>query len=239
MNGDVERFIQESLAITSPARLIECFLAFMHDHGIDYVSYHYTARDFQRIPYEDSVRAMEFPDEWIDRYRSEHYDDIDPIISRARQVERAFNWFDIENQPLADPKARQMIADLRAAGFKDGVAVPAFIRPGDIAYFGLGAKEQDLHLSELQLYQLQMICQHVHIRYNELVDKESMAKLAPREVQVLELIARGKSTPAIGESLGISRNTVDTLTRRIFEKMGVSTRVEAALRGVSQGLILA
>ena len=42
----------------------------------------------------------------------------------------------------------------------------------------------------------------------------------------------------MGEALGISPNTVDTLVRRCFEKLGVSSRVEAALAGVALGIIL-
>ena len=128
--------------------------------------------------------------------------------------------------------------DLRAAGFRDGVAVPVYARPGDIAYFSFAATDRVFDFSRADLLQLQAICQHMHLRYNELTETVGAPKLSPRELQVLELIAQGKSNTLMGEALGISPNTVDTLVRRCFEKLGVSSRVEAALAGVALGIIL-
>ena len=61
--------------------------------------------------------------------------------------------------------------------------------------------------------------------------------LSKRENNVLTWIARGKTTKEISQILEISVASVDTYTRRIFEKMGVNTRVEAAIAGVTSGLV--
>ncbi len=53
--------------------------------------------------------------------------------------------------------------------------------------------------------------------------------LSERERQVLTLIAQGKSNRAIAESLGISQHTVKTYVERLYEKLGVSSRAEAAV----------
>jgi DNA-binding NarL/FixJ family response regulator len=52
--------------------------------------------------------------------------------------------------------------------------------------------------------------------------------LSEREVEVLRLIASGKSNPEIAEALVISVNTVYRHVSHIFDKTGVSNRVEAA-----------
>jgi DNA-binding CsgD family transcriptional regulator len=41
-------------------------------------------------------------------------------------------------------------------------------------------------------------------------------------------MARGMTRPAIADMLGISRNTVGTLSLRIYRKLGVRTRLELA-----------
>ncbi len=59
----------------------------------------------------------------------------------------------------------------------------------------------------------------------------SVLHLSPREKEVLALIARGMSNPEIGEALFISPVTVKVHVRHIFEKLGVKSRAEAAVRG--------
>lgn len=52
--------------------------------------------------------------------------------------------------------------------------------------------------------------------------------LSDRERQVLTLIARGKTNGEIAEDLDISAHTVKTYVERVFKKLGVTTRAEAA-----------
>lgn len=68
-------------------------------------------------------------------------------------------------------------------------------------------------------------------------EKRSDIDLSPRENEVLTWIARGKSGADIATILGVSLSSVDTYTRRIFEKMGVHDRVSAAVNGVVEGLV--
>jgi LuxR family transcriptional regulator, maltose regulon positive regulatory protein len=58
----------------------------------------------------------------------------------------------------------------------------------------------------------------------------SVMSLSPREKEVLALVAQGLSNPAIGRTLFISPFTVKVHVRHIFEKLGVRSRAEAALR---------
>ncbi|WP_219942531.1 response regulator transcription factor [Iamia sp. SCSIO 61187] len=61
------------------------------------------------------------------------------------------------------------------------------------------------------------------------------AGLTERESEVLALITQGKSTRDIASALYIGVNSVKTHTQKIFRKIGVSTRTEAALWGVDHG----
>lgn len=55
-------------------------------------------------------------------------------------------------------------------------------------------------------------------------------QLAPREQQVLELVARGYVTKEIADRLQVSIPTVKTYIRRIYEKLHVRSRGEAVAR---------
>ncbi len=61
--------------------------------------------------------------------------------------------------------------------------------------------------------------------------------LTEREIEILGLIAQGKSNKEIAESLFISSNTVKVHVRNIFAKLEVSTRTEASMLAVQRGLI--
>ena len=52
--------------------------------------------------------------------------------------------------------------------------------------------------------------------------------LSEREAQVLRLLAAGKTNRNIGEALFISEKTVARHVSNIFDKLGVSSRTEAA-----------
>jgi DNA-binding NarL/FixJ family response regulator len=61
--------------------------------------------------------------------------------------------------------------------------------------------------------------------------------LTPREEEVLRLIARGADNVAIGRELSISPHTVKQYVTNIFEKLGVRSRVQAAVYAVRAGLV--
>ena len=51
--------------------------------------------------------------------------------------------------------------------------------------------------------------------------------LSPREVEILDALASGDSNKELARRFGISPNTVKTHVARIYEKLGVSRRVQA------------
>jgi predicted ATPase/DNA-binding CsgD family transcriptional regulator len=61
--------------------------------------------------------------------------------------------------------------------------------------------------------------------------------LSPREHEVLQLLATGKSNPEIAEALYIGRGTVRTHVSNILGKLGAKTRTEAASLAREGGLI--
>ena len=62
-------------------------------------------------------------------------------------------------------------------------------------------------------------------------------ELTAREQTVLSLLPTGLSAREIANELGISRDTVKTHTKRIYQKLGVSSRRNAVARGRELGLL--
>lgn len=61
--------------------------------------------------------------------------------------------------------------------------------------------------------------------------------LSKREIDVLRLVAAGKTNLEIGHILGISDKTVEKHIGALFTKLQVSSRVEAAVLAVQQGIV--
>jgi len=70
-----------------------------------------------------------------------------------------------------------------------------------------------------------------------LKDKEDGTDLTSRELEVLRLVVDGKTNDQIGVALGISVKTVENHLHAIFRKMGVISRVEAAVMAVRGSLL--
>ena len=111
-----------------------------------------------------------------------------------------------------------------------------------MAYFGLGRLSGTIDLPREDLLELQFACQVTHNRYLELasdsISEEPVPALSPRQKEILTQVALGLSNNAIADRLGITENTVDTILRRAFKKLGANNRITAVLKGLGVGLIL-
>jgi DNA-binding NarL/FixJ family response regulator len=66
--------------------------------------------------------------------------------------------------------------------------------------------------------------------------RDLVEELSPRELDVLRLIARGMENAEIAEELGISPRTAKNHVSSILAKLGVPSRVQAAIYAVRSGL---
>lgn len=74
-------------------------------------------------------------------------------------------------------------------------------------------------------------------RFGKFLKSDNTSNLTEREVDVLNLIAKGCSNQEISDSLCISLNTVKTHIKNIFQKLEVEDRTQAAMKAVKEELI--
>ena len=63
------------------------------------------------------------------------------------------------------------------------------------------------------------------------------APLSPRELEILRLVAKGATNQQIGRELRLSAGTVRNYNGRIFRKLGVDGRTQAAVRAIELGVV--
>jgi DNA-binding NarL/FixJ family response regulator len=66
---------------------------------------------------------------------------------------------------------------------------------------------------------------------------EPAQSLTQREIELLQLVAKGMSNKAIAQTLSISENTVKYHMRNILQKLGVQNRTEAVTQAIRAGLL--
>jgi DNA-binding NarL/FixJ family response regulator len=67
--------------------------------------------------------------------------------------------------------------------------------------------------------------------------EEIVEPLTEREREILTLVARGKANKEIARELGISERTARTHVSNILGKLGLTSRTQAALYALSEGLV--
>ena len=126
---------------------------------------------------------------------------------------------------------------------EDELVYPA-IEAGATGYLLKDVDPTDLHQAivavhdgEIQLHP-DIMSKLVHmIADRRTASSESHARLTPRELEVLVLIAEGQSNREIATSLTISEKTVKTHVGHILNKLGLADRTQAAIYAHTHGLV--
>ncbi|YAL82502.1 response regulator [Dermacoccaceae bacterium W4C1] len=141
--------------------------------------------------------------------------------------------------------ARPQTQVLMVTASEDGADLSAAIRAGAVGYVlkDVGPDELVAAITGAASGQPQLsaaLGRTLMNEYTALVAAETTADPAPelssRERQVLALVADGLSNKAIGAELFIAENTVRNHVRAILDKLGLSSRVEAATFAERHGL---
>ncbi|MBE2215571.1 MAG: response regulator transcription factor [Opitutaceae bacterium] len=69
------------------------------------------------------------------------------------------------------------------------------------------------------------------------IGERLLAQLSPRELDVLQHVAKGLSNKEIAAQLGVVEGTVKIHVANIFSKLGVSDRTQALVAAVKRGII--
>jgi two-component system NarL family response regulator len=71
----------------------------------------------------------------------------------------------------------------------------------------------------------------------QLAERMPQSDLTPREIDVLRLVAAGRSNKRIADELGLSEATVRTHVGNILAKLGADDRTQAATEAIRRGIL--
>jgi NarL family two-component system response regulator LiaR len=122
--------------------------------------------------------------------------------------------------------------------FEDNLVAEA-LRAGAIGYLMKDTDVESLGRAVLAAHGGQASLSHTAVdRLVRAVQAPNAADhLTRREVEVLLLLARGRSNKEISRELSVGQQTVKTYVSSIFNKLNVQSRTQAAMRAVQNGLL--
>ena len=127
--------------------------------------------------------------------------------------------------------------------FSDDEYIFSGIEAGARAYLLKDAPREELFKAIRAVYRGESLIQPVVAsklldRFAELSRRAPSAEeLSERELQVLQLIAKGAANKEISAQLSISQSTVKTHISNIFQKLEVNDRTEAVTQALKRGII--
>jgi len=123
----------------------------------------------------------------------------------------------------------------RRIGIDHVIAVPLFVDRSLLVSFVLNRNGRDFSDRERAL--LDLVREPLAALYRHALARQrglGALPVTPREREVLEWLAAGKTDREIGTILGMSPRTVQKHLQHIYEKLGVETRTAAVMRALGK-----
>ncbi|MBI1395681.1 MAG: response regulator [Betaproteobacteria bacterium] len=139
----------------------------------------------------------------------------------------------------------EAIREIRAEDPKAAIIVLTTFDHDEDVYAGLRAGAMAFVLKDVQPEELFECIRAVH--HGEVYLPPKIASkialrvqedpLTPREIEILDLLAQGKSNKGIAQALAIGESTVKSHLKSLFTKLDVTSRAEAVALAARRGLV--
>lgn len=185
-----------------------------------------------------------YPATWRSRYDEHHYMLFDPVLQRALASVLPVFWDDLPRDSLGTARLMDEAAEF---GLRHGLTLPIHGSHSEFSLLSLAGPDRLPH-SPQAVAELasrgHWLAAHVHEQVLRILlagakplHGEPPLRLSARERDCLRRAAEGQSAGAIGQTLGISENTVIYHLKECRQKLHVRTRQQAIARAVALGEI--
>ena len=185
-----------------------------------------------------AVLQGKFEPSWSKRYIGRQYAGSSLIARQLLHRSDSYSWRDVLDSHSSDPAQDRIFNEAREHGLRDGMCTP--LRWTDRSYAAVVTAGKDPELSD-PLYRMmaEVLSTYYASECRRLLvaPVAASALLSPRQRDCLAWVRHGKSSTDIAELLGISSQTVEEHIGTACRKLGVRTRVQAAVEASLLGLI--
>ena len=182
-----------------------------------------------------------YPQAWERYYFERRYFSVDPAISAGMSGLLPFDW---HSTAESDQRSARFFNEAVEFGLGwNGLSIPIRGAHGDRALFSINSPLLDRdwdHFKGRYLGELTIFAYLFHLRILELEGISPARQrlfVRPREREVLQWAARGKSSWETARILGLSEATVNFYIRNAGLRLGASTKTQAVAIALSSHLI--
>jgi len=177
---------------------------------------------------------------WRRIYERERFAEIDPVVAHCRGHAYPLNW---DAGTFVTERERLLYERARFHGLVSGIAYPV---PGLRGEAGIlcfaspvhGCPGPDVRAS-LALVR-DYVCES-HRRFalaTTVPPSGAPTPLTPRELECLQWVTAGKTSWEMAQILSCSEATINFHISNVTRKFGVQTRSQAAIRAISEGIVI-
>lgn len=184
-----------------------------------------------------TVVLNNYPEAWQKRYQQAGYLAIDPTVLHGCKSQVPLVWSD---ELFAGATA--LWDEARDFGLRVGWAQSSLDGHGLVGMMTLARSEDDITPDELAAKEIRMrwLANSAHWALSRRIAPRLVgptAALTPREIEVLQWTADGKSSPQISDILDLSNSTVVFHISNAMRKLNTSSRAAAAVKAAMLGLL--
>lgn len=231
-----EDFVEESQRLHDVVALKSLFQTAVRTEGYENIGFAAVGAD-----HHVDLLWEEFPSGYVETYRNEHWEQIDPVLHHAFIARRPFLWNDLLAARWLTPRQVAFFERCREIGVHSGLTVP-FHSPGGIMHLLSVSLRHGPPPDPQRIPHIYALAAQTWIRDCEL--RENLPQTAPndihftrRELECLSWVKEGKTNWEISCILGIAERTVEFHLGNVTKKLLATNRVTAVVIALQRGLL--
>ncbi|WJR75509.1 autoinducer binding domain-containing protein [Bradyrhizobium sp. NP1] len=238
----VENIFQEFVDAIQTANKADAFerVATRLTHRLGFQHFAYL-----RITGETPVLISSYPKSWTSRYFQLEYQQLDPVVRRARLEHTLFSWGGEASAPAGNREQRRFFDEASTFGIRSGITVPIRGGFGRTAAFTLATGDREVHPERLvadwkDVAQLIGLYFHTHVAVRLDLPPTAQpvgSELTQRERQCLAWTARGKTVADIAVLVEIAPRTVVFHLENARRKLGAASIAQCVAEALRRGLL--
>ena len=235
-NFDLRRVESRCLAVKGWPELERLLADIVAEMDVDFYALTWrVGRDTPTSPQPLMLALQNYPPAWIRKWRELVIQGKqDPVLKAAEDSSIPFLWADLDRFDVMDPAAIEYMRTAREAGLGNGLTIPLHTSSGaaGACHFAMRTGRSLPKHDNLIIVGL-LACNAAH-RLSRASPphqvRRSALRLTPRQVECTTLAARGLTEVAIGQTLGISAETVKRHLKQARQTYNVSKTVQLITR---------
>jgi LuxR family transcriptional regulator, quorum-sensing system regulator BjaR1 len=190
------------------------------------------------VPNDRILHITNWPSDLVARRFSRQEGLDDPVVRCGLRSKRPFRWS--EARKRASRLGRRTLDEATDYRINDGLMFPMHAIDSVPGGVSLGAEY--LEIEPRSICELEIVAQHTYFKLEDLLGPfpyQVSVELSPRELQVVQIAAAGKTNWEISRILSLSEETVKATIARASKKLGATNRAHAVAQAIAHNLIMA